>query len=48
MSDDYIHKSELEQFKLDLISKINRRFEEEDDKEKKNWRLHWTFPSTTT
>ena len=35
VSADYIHKSDLEKFKLDLLEKINRRFEEEDDKEKR-------------
>jgi hypothetical protein len=32
--DEFIHKSELEQFKLELIMKINRRFEMEEEREK--------------
>jgi hypothetical protein len=33
-SPDFIHKSELESFKLELIAKINRRFEMEEQREK--------------
>jgi hypothetical protein len=32
--DDVIHKEDLDQFKLELLQKINSRFLEEDDKEK--------------
>ena len=32
--EDYIHKQDLEKFKLELISKINRRFLDEDEKHK--------------
>lgn len=32
--EDYIHKADLEKFKLELIQKINRRFLDEDEKEK--------------
>lgn len=34
-SDEYIHKSELDQLKLDILLKINRTFDEEDEKDKK-------------
>ena len=33
-SNDVIHKNDLDQFKLELLSKINSRFLDEDDKEK--------------
>jgi len=32
--DDVIHKTDLDEFKLELLQKINSRFLEEDDKEK--------------
>jgi hypothetical protein len=32
-NDEYIHKKDLDMFKLELIKKINRRFLEEDKKE---------------
>ena len=33
-NNDIIHKNDLDQFKLELLSKINSRFLDEDDKEK--------------
>jgi len=32
--EDYIHKKDLDKFKIELIQKINRRFLDEDEKEK--------------
>jgi len=31
--DDYIHKADLDKFKLELIQKINNRFLDEEKKE---------------
>jgi hypothetical protein len=31
--EDYIHKADLDQFKLELIQKINNRFLDEEKKE---------------